>query len=91
MADEEVLRKELKEKIDKIGHADILVGIPSYNNAKTIGRVVQAVSAGVAKYFPDLKAVLVNSDGGSMDGTTHEVFLGVEFLEKLAVLTRTGS
>ena len=73
MAEEEVLREELKEKIDEIGYSDILVGIPSYNNAKTIGRVVQAVSAGVAKYFPDVKAVLVNSDGGSMDNTTDEV------------------
>ncbi len=45
------------------------MGIPSYNNARTIGRVVQAVSAGLAKYFPEAKAVLVNSDGGSLDGT----------------------
>src|SRR3970040_1891178 len=48
---------------------DILVGIASYNNAKTIGHVVKAVDAGLAKYFPDKKAVRVNSDGGSADGT----------------------
>ncbi|HLB05704.1 MAG TPA: glycosyltransferase [Thermodesulfobacteriota bacterium] len=48
---------------------DILIGIPSYNNAKTIGHVVRAVDAGLAKYFPDKKAVIVNSDGGSKDGT----------------------
>ena len=48
---------------------DILVGIASYNNAKTIGHVVKAVDAGLAKYFPDKKAVIVNSDGGSADGT----------------------
>ena len=64
------LRKELRERIaNDIGTADILVGIPSYNNAKTIGGVVQAVSAGLAKYFPTAKAVLVNSDGGSLDET----------------------
>ena len=49
--------------------ADIVVGIPSYNNAKTIGHVVRAVDAGLAKYFPDKKAVIVNSDGGSIDWT----------------------
>lgn len=49
---------------------DIVVGIASYNNAKTIGHVVRAVDAGLAKYFPDKKAVIVNSDGGSIDGTT---------------------
>ncbi len=51
------------------GSADIVIGIPSFNNARTIGHVVRAVQAGLAKYFPELKAVLVNSDGGSRDGT----------------------
>lgn len=64
-----ILRKEIQERIGEIGTADILVGIPSYNNAKTIGHVVKAVQAGFAKYFPDKKCVLVNSDGGSTDGT----------------------
>src|SRR5574341_288001 len=62
-------RKEVREQIGKIKSADILVGIPSYNNARTIGHVVRAAQAGLAKYFPDKKAVLVNSDGGSTDGT----------------------
>ncbi|MBA4372148.1 MAG: glycosyl transferase family 2 [Thermodesulfovibrio sp.] len=52
---------------------DIVVGIPSYNNARTIGHVVSAVDAGLAKYFPDKKAVIVNSDGGSKDGTSEIV------------------
>ena len=52
---------------------DILIGIPSYNNEKTIGHVVRAVDAGLAKYFPAKKAVIVNSDGGSTDGTSEVV------------------
>lgn len=52
---------------------DILVGIASYNNAKTIGHVISAVDAGLRKYFPDKKAVIVNSDGGSTDGTADVV------------------
>ena len=68
-----VLREDLKKRIDEVGPADILIGIPSYNNSKTISRVVLAVSAGLAKYFPDAKAVLINSDGGSMDGTPDRV------------------
>lgn len=52
-----------------MGSADILVGIPSFNNADTIAHVVRAAQAGIAKYFPDAKAILVNSDGGSTDGT----------------------
>lgn len=58
-----------ESRLREIGSADILVGIPSYNNAETVGHVVRAVSAGLAKYFPDEPAVLVNSDGGSSDET----------------------
>jgi glycosyltransferase involved in cell wall biosynthesis len=48
------------------------VGIPSFNNADTIGHVVRAVQAGFVKYFPDQKAIIINSDGGSTDGT-HDI------------------
>ncbi|MGE5175229.1 MAG: glycosyltransferase [Hyphomicrobiales bacterium] len=64
-----ILRDETRREVDSIGRADILVGIPSYNNARTIAHVVRAVTAGLAKYFPEATAVLVNSDGGSTDGT----------------------
>jgi glycosyltransferase involved in cell wall biosynthesis len=65
-----ILREDIRARIEEIGTADILVGIPSYNNARTIGHVVSAVQAGFAKYFSDMKCVLVNSDGGSTDGTS---------------------
>jgi glycosyltransferase involved in cell wall biosynthesis len=64
-----VLPEETLSEIENIKEADILVGIPSYNNSRTIGHVVRAVQIGFAKYFPDKKCVLVNSDGGSTDGT----------------------
>ena len=62
-------RTEVREQLKHIGQADIIVGIPSFNNAHTIAHVVRAVQAGLAKYFPEHKAVIVNSDGGSIDGT----------------------
>lgn len=62
-------RAEVHDQIKRIGSADIVVGIPSFNNARTIGHVVRAVQAGLAKYFPSRRAVIVNSDGGSSDGT----------------------
>jgi glycosyltransferase involved in cell wall biosynthesis len=67
------LKQEIQDKINEIKESDILVGIPSYNNARTIGHVVRAVQAGLTKYFPDKKAILVNSDGGSTDGTMEVV------------------
>ncbi|UCE40658.1 MAG: hypothetical protein JSV17_14595 [Candidatus Aminicenantes bacterium] len=58
-----------KEQVTKIKEADILVGIPSYNNEDTIGHVIKAVRIGLTKYFPELKSVIVNSDCGSSDNT----------------------
>jgi glycosyltransferase involved in cell wall biosynthesis len=67
------MEQSFQIQLEKVKEADILIGIPSYNNARTIGHVVRAVMAGLAKYFPGAKAVLFNSDGGSTDGTQEEV------------------
>ena len=42
-------KQEIKEKISALGEIDILVGIPSFNSAKTIVHVVKAVEAGLSK------------------------------------------
>jgi glucosylglycerate synthase len=73
MSDTSFLPEQLRSEIRRLGGADIVVGIPSYNNARTIGHVVRAVQAGLAKYFPGEMAVLLNSDGGSTDGTPEVV------------------
>ena len=59
----------LREAVARLGSADIMVGIPTYKNAATIGYVVRAAQAGLVQYFPDLRPVLVNADAGSPDGT----------------------
>jgi glycosyltransferase involved in cell wall biosynthesis len=56
-------------EVRRVGTADLMVGIPSFGNAETIGYVVRAATAGMVQYFPDLKPILVNSDGGSPDDT----------------------
>ena len=86
-----VLRKDVQKKIEELKEADILVGIPSYNNAKTIGHVVKAVQAGLTKYFPDYKSVLVNSDGGSVDGTMEIVKNTTIDLDSILIKHRVGS
>ena len=67
------MERSIQIQLEKIKEADILIGIPSYNNVRTIGHVVKAVIAGLAKYFPNAKAVLFSSDGGSTDGTQEVV------------------
>jgi glucosylglycerate synthase len=64
-----VLTPAIREEIARLERADIMVGIPSFKNAATIGYVVRAAQAGLVQYFPDLRPVVVNSDAGSPDGT----------------------
>jgi glycosyltransferase involved in cell wall biosynthesis len=70
---EEILEESVRERLGVLGPVEIIVGIPSYNNAQTIGHVVQAAHAGMLKYFPERRALIVNSDGGSRDGTREAV------------------
>ncbi|MBN2468445.1 MAG: glycosyltransferase [Deltaproteobacteria bacterium] len=67
--DGDFLPRDIREQIELIKEADILIGIPSFNSAPTIGHVVKAIEAGLAKYFPRSKSILINSDGGSSDET----------------------
>jgi glycosyltransferase involved in cell wall biosynthesis len=67
------LSGDARRAVEFIRKADIVIGIPSYNNGRTIGHVVQAAYAGLAKYFPQFTAVVINSDGGSSDNTRDAV------------------
>jgi glycosyltransferase involved in cell wall biosynthesis len=85
---ESLLPPEALRAAETIRHADIVVGIPSYNNGSTIGHVVRAVFAGLAKYFPQLTAVVINSDGGSKDNT-REAALSAHVEDKHLMLFST--
>jgi glycosyltransferase involved in cell wall biosynthesis len=49
--------------------ADIVVGIPSYNEASSIAYPTQQVDKGLTKYFSDRSAVIINCDNNSPDNT----------------------
>jgi glycosyltransferase involved in cell wall biosynthesis len=63
------LRNYAFKRIEEIDHADILVGIPCYNNEKTIVHVIQMVTHGLNKHYRGLKSVVFIADGGSTDDT----------------------
>ena len=48
---------------------DIMVGLPTYKNSRTIGSVMTSLGEGLRQHYPDLKALVVVSDGGSTDDT----------------------
>ena len=62
------LAPAIRDEIARLGKADIMVGIPSFKNAATIGYVVRAAQAGLVQYFPDLLPWW-SADAGSPDGT----------------------
>jgi glycosyltransferase involved in cell wall biosynthesis len=62
-------RLYLTKRIEQIESADIIVGIPCYNNESTIVNVLKQVSRGLAKHYKSARAVILLSDGGSTDDT----------------------
>ncbi|HWP56988.1 MAG TPA: glycosyltransferase family 2 protein [Candidatus Acidoferrales bacterium] len=62
-------RPYLAKRIEQIEAADIVVGIPCYNNEKTIAYVLKQVSRGLAQHFKPARSVILVSDGGSTDDT----------------------
>jgi glycosyltransferase involved in cell wall biosynthesis len=64
---------EASKYLQDIANADILVGMPSYNNVITANYVVSQIVKGLETYFPDYKSVVFVSDGGSGDQTLTSV------------------
>jgi glucosylglycerate synthase len=69
LEDENFLTDDFLRQLINVGEVDILVGLPTHNNAKTIGSIVQTIQSGILQAFPRERAVIINADGGSRDGT----------------------
>ncbi len=63
------MRPHVIKRLEQLEQADIVVGIPCFNNERTIGHVLKMVSNGLRDYYRDLRAVIIVSDGGSTDDT----------------------
>jgi glucosylglycerate synthase len=69
LPEESIVTDEFVRQLINVGEVDLLIALPTHNNAKTVGQVVQAIQAGLLKGFPRERAVILNVDGGSRDGT----------------------
>jgi len=78
------LDDRLRDGIARVGSADLLVGIPSFNNAATVGHVARTVAAGLRAHFAASSAVIVNADGGSRDGTSDVVLSSTDGVPTIA-------
>ncbi len=69
MARTTILSNDFLRSLVAVGQVDLLVGLPTFNNADTVKPIAEAAQLALARYFPRLRTALVNSDGGSVDGT----------------------
>lgn len=63
------LRDHVRSKIEQLGSADIVIGIPSYYSGTSVVHVLNVIIKGLEKYYPQSRALIVVSDGGSTDDT----------------------
>ena len=76
------LNPNVINKLKKNEPVDIIIGIPSYNCAHIINYVIHESANGLSNYFPDLKCLILISDGGSADGT-QEVVKAIKLPERV--------
>jgi len=73
MADQDLVPSDIAEAVRRQGGVEIIVGLPSYNNAGNISAVAECIRQGLRAAFPGRTALIVNTDSGSTDGTAQEV------------------
>ena len=86
MEHESTLSDALLRQLIAVGQVDVLVGLPTLNNAATIVDVLRAVHQSFTRDIPRLRTVMINSDGGSTDGTP-DLVRSASFLESEMVQT----
>ena len=69
VADESLLSDDLLRQLVAAGHVDILVGMPTLNNATTVVDVVRGGAGRHRRLLPARARVIFNADSGSDDGT----------------------
>jgi len=69
MTEEGFLTDDFVRQLIDVGEIDILVGLPTCNNAKTIGSVIAAIQTGILQWFSRDRAAIIDADAGSRDGT----------------------
>ncbi len=70
MSEESFLTDDFLRQLMNVGEVDIVVGLPTHNNAKTVGPIIQTIQSGILRGFPRERTAIINADGGSRDGTT---------------------
>lgn len=70
---EELLGAEVIAALDAVGPVQVLIGVHALNQARSVVRVVEAVTSGLAKHLAPRPGAVVVADGGSRDGSAEAV------------------
>lgn len=80
----------IEENPSDVQSADLIVGIPSYNEAELISFPTQMASEGLVKYFGTRNSVIINCDNDSPDGTREAFMNTVTEVPKIYLSTPPG-
>jgi hypothetical protein len=87
MNHDSALRNITRELLGRIAPADLLIGIPCFNNGDTVGAVVETAAAGLREHFPDLRGCIVVADGGStVDDSREQALAAINRLDAHGVV-----
>ena len=75
------------EKVEKV---DLVVSIPSYNEADSISYPVKMADEGLVKYFSDRSSVIINCDNNSPDNTKQAFLDTPTEIPKIYISTQPG-
>ncbi len=82
--------KSMEDNPAGITKADIIVGIPSYNEASLISFPTQQADKGLTKYFGDFSAAIINCDNHSPDDTRRAFMETPTSTPKIYISTEEG-
>jgi glycosyltransferase involved in cell wall biosynthesis len=75
---------------EKIKKVDLIVSIPSYNEAESISFPTQQASEGLVQYFPNMRSVIINCDNNSPDNTKEAFLQTPTDIPKIYISTPPG-
>jgi glycosyltransferase involved in cell wall biosynthesis len=74
----------------KVTRADLVVAIPSFDEAESIGRTALQTNEGLLRFFPDKASVIINCDNHSSDGTRDSFLTTPTDVPKIYISTPPG-
>jgi glycosyltransferase involved in cell wall biosynthesis len=73
MAEADAISRDVQTEIGDAETVDVIVGITTYNNAATVGELLEPAVDGILSRLAGWRAAIVNTDGGSKDGTPERI------------------